>query len=480
MLRLASQPGLGESELSNKILLDQNSLFSYQPFDEIIRPFNLNEFTHLGKSINQLEKNNNCLYAFIGLAGSGKTCLSFHLSSNQRHTAHRIVCSEGTKMVNMVKFCFHQQNVPMYKEIDSPTDLLLKFCDHLREQNQNFRLVLDQAEKLPLETLAGILHIQTSSTNQNLSFVLIGLPCLKKKISQITQAEDIAQLVTIDIPSLTFKQSQHYIKSSLERASNGLFKRNYPFWLLLKIHRLSQGNPGKINRYCTEYLLPYIDNKTTSSKKMPYVWFLLSSMAMIIFLWKGSSITKATQNLDYMPAFFTQATRVPNNIEALPSHLNDTTATPSTQNYEDLSAINESLENNKLLLTALMPDLESIEDTTIPKIENKDLIRPNIELNTSVLPSSIASPLEIEFSHKIKDTLYTIELITVSNKDSLKDLYLSLQKRGYPIMIQEKMMDNKKCYALTLGIFPKLAYAKNLVEKLELDQAIIVQIPQKS
>ena len=468
--------------MMNTAAADQNSLFSYPPFDGIIRPFHLNSFSHLEPHLKKINENpqKHSIWAFIGDEGSGKTCLSFHIANTKEVRSSRMVCSEGTKVINLAKFCFCQMGMQTSKDQNpSPFELLLSFIENLKENHKHFRLILDQADKLPLETIASIFHALNyhQEIHSNLTFVLIGSPALGDKIKQLTQADkDTSNLQIIQIPKLSFWQTRSYIDQSLKAASNKIYRQKPPLWLTWRIYQKSSGVPSNINHYTNEILMPRIESKINRpSTSFKYSWFLFGLIISIAFMYtynntKISNLFLSAQ-LSHQSPDVQAITTTPSNqeilsfneIEASIKKLPNIQLTDHEKN--DLLALNEHELSN---------DFDGITSPTIQNI-NKTQI-----LDTSILPQDAPEPVETIFSKKIQQTLYTIQLISSDNQSKITSLFKQLQAIGYPVMLEDSTDGQQAIYKLTIGIFPSIQSASNIRKSLNLPEAIIQKIKPKT
>ncbi len=447
--------------LSNQSLTNLNTVFSFRPFEEIIRPFCLNRFLNIEDEIKAIEKNNHKLTVVIGDEGSGKTCLSFHLTSSNKTHAYRVVCSNGTKIANIAKFCFNQINIPPFQNTDSPSDLLLKLCDYLKENNRPLHLVLDQADKLPLETLAGILHVQNNCSG-DLKFVLIGNSTLEKKLTQITKSEQAPTHTVFTIKPLNFVQTRSFIQDSIYNASNGQFTKACPWWIVYKVYRLSKGNPRKINEYCTTDVMHFLDKHHQSPQKTNNSLWLIVTLLVIT----GAIAFQA--NL-----FQKDDTLTVTSLESTPvvhDHQQEILASNSSDTITIIDSVAPVVEAISIDTQLIQPPVnQTAIDLSITHLQD--------DINQSkAIEQADQAPLAIEFPEKINNALYTIRLVNATDTSMLKRLYSSLKEKGFPVSIHPSEQDQSQAFSLNLGIYTKPADAKHLIKKLGLNDAEIIQI----
>jgi len=140
-------------------------------------------------------------------------------------------------------------------DMEQQLKLLLAACT--KRPQQNYLLVIDDAHRLPAEALTALLRLaelQSASQQHALSLVLTGDIKLKARLSGLN---DIRQLWVCELLPLDKQNTKMYLDYRLKQAG---WVGTSPFddAAVTRIHRLSGGIPGRINRVAEQLLIQYL------------------------------------------------------------------------------------------------------------------------------------------------------------------------------------------------------------------------------
>jgi general secretion pathway protein A len=143
----------------------------------------------------------------------------------------------------------------------SKTEFLLKFEEYLRksaQQQSNFLLVIDEAQKLSFDLLEEIRLLSNMETADEklINIFLVGQPELNQKLGEV-RCRPLLQRISIrhHISPLSLKETGEYIVTRLKVAGAKDTKWIFPAGAIRTIHRLSKGYPRMINILADNALL---------------------------------------------------------------------------------------------------------------------------------------------------------------------------------------------------------------------------------
>lgn len=135
----------------------------------------------------------------------------------------------------------------------------------LRQQQKIRLLIIDDADLLPTETLAALVHLACSQ-NRNQIHLYIILSCelrLHNHLENLAQEQNHPLYIpSITLTPLNFEETKQYLKYRLHKA--GLTGK-FPFTkeMIESIYQLSSGVPGRINRVAQQSLIDLLKSSGT-------------------------------------------------------------------------------------------------------------------------------------------------------------------------------------------------------------------------
>lgn len=152
--------------------------------------------------------------------------------------------------------------------VKSKTEFLLRFEAYLRkslQQQSNFLLVIDEAQKLSFELLEEIRLLSNMETADDklINIFLVGQPELNQKLSE-TQCRPLLQRISIrhHISPMTPKETGEYIVTRLKVAGAKDANWIFPATVIRALHQYSKGYPRIINILADNALLSAYSNGT--------------------------------------------------------------------------------------------------------------------------------------------------------------------------------------------------------------------------
>lgn len=249
--------------------------------------------------------------------------------------------------------------------------LLQAKIQEMQQYQQDFYFVIDNAHKLPMNSLAFLLELIQWQSESNLAVhvILFGGPQLEASFAALTSTNMGEHLThTIRLEPLSLEDTKYYIEHRLSLAG---WKKEFPFsdGQMAKLMQLTHGIPGRINYLVKQLLTQRLQIKKNHKKKrrlpgIPFYYkyvaisgFLLLS-GIALFSAKGYSTTsdglpviqsliipkeEATHftatptsvntNMSLSKPIFAEApSSLPNEMRSAPSLPNDTKPEPTLPN----------------------------------------------------------------------------------------------------------------------------------------------------
>lgn len=225
-----------------------------------------------------------------GPQGSGKTTL---LRQLRQHAPDnwQLACIEAENGLDERQFLqqlFHQLKLDF--QAASRNDLHEKLQHHFESLQHSARqavIMIDNAEQLHIITLKNILALAAhphASNKPALRVIFFGTNELKALFNE-PQLGHLANLPqrTFDLPPFDNEQTTHYV---LHRLSAANFSASKPFTdaVLSKIHKQSQGWPGRINQLAHEVLISSLPARPDKTESRLAVSRPLRSIAMVVMI----------------------------------------------------------------------------------------------------------------------------------------------------------------------------------------------------
>ncbi len=204
------------------------------------------------ESLKRFLDNNQPLMLVVGEEGTGKTNLISQLVADIQ-IKQRVIRLQGN--VNLVpaqltQLLSHHGEITIDQHAEGYQRQLDQIIQELATHNQACVLIVDDAEYLPIATLAALSHlsIKQDSHSIHLHVILSGKPKLLEKMSTLQTNPRHIQL-----EPLSYEETFHYI----QRCLNALSKEKIeppPENIIHKIHKESKGAPAAVQHMTREWL----------------------------------------------------------------------------------------------------------------------------------------------------------------------------------------------------------------------------------
>lgn len=281
--------GIAENTLSS------DSTCRYHPFREESQILSFCD-TQEVKSIRKIIKNglesSPCLQVIYGEKGIGKTMLARNLSLSRRLNSQIIKGSSGLTVVNLMKRLCTAINSPMCSLTTPPMKQIKNFVKNFTQQEKPLCLIIDDAQLIPLQTLAAIIHCNNKiilDGREDFNIALLGTPDLREKISPLLSEDDKLETNIVELKRYNEESIIHYIYTKLRHAG---WKGPLPMISnneLKSIKNKSGGIPRNINHVIGYH---YFDNwnswnnqKNSEVKSIPdsqQILFLVIGLALVL------------------------------------------------------------------------------------------------------------------------------------------------------------------------------------------------------
>lgn len=205
-------------------------------------------------------ENRKGLIALTGEVGTGKTTVvhTFLQTGTSRALIPVYLSTPNVSFHKLIQLLISQLGGdPEAFEMDTLMDRLNHRLEKAHDRDQTVVLILDEAQNVPLETLAQ-LHLLSNLENEKekrLQILLIGQPELEIKL-QSPKLRQLGQRIAIrtTVPLLTALESREYIRHRLMTAAG---HPAMPFTprALRKIIAAAKGSPRMLNILCDNVLI---------------------------------------------------------------------------------------------------------------------------------------------------------------------------------------------------------------------------------
>lgn len=230
--------------------------------------YSFTQRAHQLESLKRFLNASNPLMLVIGQEGLGKTSLINQLIADIQ-VKQRVICLQGEENLQPAQLTLllsrHWDiNINSYSE--RYRDQLDKIVLELAAHNQACALIVDDAECLPLATLAALAHlaIKQDTPHIHLHVLLLGKPTLLEKAGTL-QSNAIPYL---QLNPLSLQETHHYIKYCLSFMSDE--KRPPPSHdIVNKIHAESKGVPAAIQQMTAAWLKQQVQSATLQKIQQP-------------------------------------------------------------------------------------------------------------------------------------------------------------------------------------------------------------------
>lgn len=453
------------SSTADEFDLNQQSL-KFTSSRKSVSPFNYYQFTswqnHLSQ-FNDILAKQNPLSLLIGANGSGKsTLLSKFLSElPASFHVHRIEGDIKLKLEDLVAVLKQVFKAPPSDDIVTLEQIDQLVYQFLSRQ-KNYFLIMDDAHKIPIETLEGLLRIANNAKESGLSLqVLISGDVylqrrLENLLAKLGRDKDIP---VFEIHPLTLEESKDYldfwvIKMDVDRQ---LFSEQ----MVQRIYNLSGGFPGRINRIAQQVLRDhakfelqftnYEDKKEPQQLRLSYDYRKFGLFVVVLLTLLVSYLIYQNSQDSIKPG---------SRILVHKSSKHITKSIPRrVAPREDGFAYVASIEN--LPVENLKAQAAPIKDT-LSQIENHlHSPQPNVRETTSPRPVAqkerITNPTMMPV--KKNHMPFTIQLVAGRHRAAL-DQYRNLPAMKGKTQIIHSILNGKDWYVLVFGEYKNREQAK--------------------
>lgn len=196
----------------------------YHPFKEESQVLSFCEVSEIKTFRKQIVSNleqGGKLQVVYGEKGIGKTMLARNVSLSRRLNAQIIKGANGLTVVNLMKRLCAAINSPMGSLTTPPMKHINNFAESFAKQDRPVCIMIDDAQLLPLQTLAAIIHCNNKILQEgrkDFTIALFGTPDLKEKISPLVADDDKLSADIIELKRLSEESIIHYIYTKLRHA----------------------------------------------------------------------------------------------------------------------------------------------------------------------------------------------------------------------------------------------------------------------
>jgi len=211
---------------------------------------------------------NNVLALVLGVSGIGKSLLMAQIVSQvaDTMTVAAVQADPALDIQRLTEIFATGFGAPWQPE--------LSFDQQLEEQLQAIQLqdricllLIDDAHLLPNETLAALLDMlhQQSEAQMRLHVILFGEPQLHDHLTHLCDDEDDSLLHVLVLEPLSFEETERYLVHRLQTAA---WEEGLPFGqeALIRIYRLAEGIPARINRIARRMLFESLNRRYQSEE----------------------------------------------------------------------------------------------------------------------------------------------------------------------------------------------------------------------
>lgn len=398
----------------------------------------------------------------IGANGCGKTTLLSRLASEiqEDFCVHTILGDPKLRLEDLVENLKTAFEIPDTKDIITLEQIDQIVYQFLSRQHKYFLLV-DDAHKLPIETLEGLLRVANNAKDsRGPKILLCGDVYLKKRIENLQEKLGRQETISaIELSPLSLAESREYIDFWVIKmdADRTVFSE----LILQRIYNLSGGFPGRINRVVQQITR---DRKkfeqqfgTQEDNEEQFLSHKRHGLRNLLLLFLTLGIT--------CYYFYCYVYQHPTDKKAvvakkLPVHKSLAVHKTTTRNH--LSSIQREKGFAYIASIAGLP-IEHIQPTTIPTQQIVTTVQSQfttaavhrddkpVNKNSKMISNSLESIAKHSLDKK-KHLSYTIQLMAGSHKNDLQR-YSNLPELKENSRIIHSSLQGKDWYVLVYGEF---------------------------
>jgi len=207
---------------------------------------------HALQHLTYIDETENAFVVLLGECGIGKSSLLGEFIQNAPAGSNicQIRANSSLTVAGLLTSMAAGFGVSVLNADDAPFEQEVQSQLYaLKNLNESCLLIVDDADRLPRQTLAALHYLATQSIpGVRLSVILAGAPKLKTRFEDQELAEDYHVL---SLEPLDFSETKHYLSQHKTVDQARLFSQTE----LKQIYRLSGGMPGRINYVARQVLL---------------------------------------------------------------------------------------------------------------------------------------------------------------------------------------------------------------------------------
>ena len=262
----------------------------HSPFDPFAHPHSFFSSQTQHSTLEQLEKHKKqpTLSLLVGETGLGKTTLAQRYYQHHIQQGLYLSASPQLPLAHLIKkmaLAIHTTPPSLMEPHDRQ---LYQIQQKIAERGVPFKIIIDDADCLPLTTLAALIHLLAHQTHHLFSVLLIGSHHICTSVNDLTmKGEQGIQVNTYSLRPWSKKDIQAYALKRMQQAGwkQELPKLSRAFWD--KIYEESEGFPKQVIQILNNKLLSEIitvPHTKTPQSHMPPPWFLASSCLTLMML----------------------------------------------------------------------------------------------------------------------------------------------------------------------------------------------------
>lgn len=234
------------------------------PFDERTQYgmyYPLQQWQQLLQSLKQLSSSNQPLMVITGVLGSGKSTLVAQYMAQGDHQLpicliRGHIALRVSNVLEQIDEAFKLSSVQKNAD-DMNSVSLLQLSEQLQNAQQRGVIVVDDAHRMPLETLSALIQLAAdqASSYQKFYFVIVGETQLQNRVQNLLDILSVSlKPGFFELKPLALEETKTYLWHRLAKAG---LSGNMPFTeaMVNRIQRLSGGVPGRINRVARQVLV---------------------------------------------------------------------------------------------------------------------------------------------------------------------------------------------------------------------------------
>ena len=275
----------------------------YHPFkddSQILSFCEIPEIKEIRQKILVSLEQGSSLQVVYGENGIGKTMLARNISLARRLNVQIVKGANGLTVVNLMKKLCSAIKCQQESLTAPPMKHINNFVKEYTAQEKPLCLIIDDANLMPIQTLAAIIHCNNRILQENredFTIALFGTPDLKDKITPLVTEDDKLDTNIVELTRFSEESIVHYIYTKLRHAGWKGPLPIIPSQDLKNIRSKSGGIPKNINHVIGYH---YFDNWVTNwhmgQNKTVFKTDTVNITSVASFLVLGFAIAFMTSN----------------------------------------------------------------------------------------------------------------------------------------------------------------------------------------